>query len=249
MGWFSESYDNYQFTMFAASHLAVIVLLIAAVIAAYYFRHSFSPSGAKTLERLLAGSILLAELIYHIWMWVNGNWRLSHALPLELCSISLFLTAALLLTRKKIFYEIVLFSGLLGASQALFTPFLHFDFPHFRYFHFFYTHFIIFWTPFYFTWVLGYRPTIFSVAKFMIFLHLLMPVILLINETVNGNYMFLSHKPESVSLLNVLGPYPYYILSLDIIAFILSLLVWLAFKQKSGQSHGEKQVYEQSMGS
>ncbi|MBM7649228.1 putative integral membrane protein (TIGR02206 family) [Bacillus ectoiniformans] len=249
MGWFSGSYDNYQFTMFAASHLAVIVLLIAAVIATYYFRHSFSASWAKTLERLFALSILSAEGIYHIWMRVNDDWRLSHALPLELCSISLFLTAALLLTRKKIYYEIVLFTGLLGASQALFTPFLHFDFPHFRYFHFFFTHVIIFWTPLYFTWTQGYRPTIYSVAKFMIFLQLLMPIILLVNKTTGGNYMFLSHKPESASLLNILGPYPFYILSLEMIALSLSLLIWVVFKQRSRQSRTEQQSYEHSVGS
>ena len=60
-----------------------------------------------------------------------------------------------------------------------------------------------------------------------------MPIIMLINKLVNGNYMFLSHKPDSASLLDVLGPYPWYILSLEGLLIGLSLIVWLIFRDKT----------------
>ncbi len=166
-------------------------------------------------------------------MLINGSWNVSHAIPLELCSISLVLTVLLLFTRKKIIYEILLFTALLGASQAIFTPLVNYDFPHFRFFHFFYTHLMSIWVVLYFTWVKGYRPTIWSVFKLFVFLNILMPFIMLINRTVNGNYMFLAHKPKSPSLLDVLGPYPWYIFSLEGLLIALSLLVWVMFREKN----------------
>jgi hypothetical integral membrane protein (TIGR02206 family) len=137
-----------------------------------------------------------------------------------------------LLTRKKVIYEILLFTALLGASQAVFTPLLNFDFPHFRFFHFFYTHLMMIWVVFYFTWVQGYRPTIWSVVKLFAFLNVLLPIIMLINKAVDGNYMFLSHKPNSASLLSLLGPYPWYILSMEFLLITLSLIVWLIFRKR-----------------
>jgi hypothetical integral membrane protein (TIGR02206 family) len=91
--------------------------------------------------------------------------------------------------------------------------------------------------PLYFTLTKGYRPTIWSVLKLCIFLNVLMPIIMIINKLVDGNYMFLSHKPDSASLLDVLGPYPSYILSLEGLLIGLSLIVWLIFRDKTAKKN------------
>lgn len=233
MAWFSGSYKDFDFEMFSFSHFVIIALLI--VISAWIFikKENLKRDSWRRVEIGAAISLSIFELAYHIWMIVNGNWKVSHSIPLELCSISLLLTILLLLTGKKIIYEILLFTALLGASQAIFTPVLNFDFPHFRYFHFFYTHLMMIWTVLYFTWVKGYRPTIWSVVKLFVFLNVMMPIIMFINKWVDGNYMFLSHKPKSPSLLDVLGPYPFYIVSMEALLISLSLLVWLIFREKN----------------
>ncbi|SFB07240.1 MULTISPECIES: TIGR02206 family membrane protein [unclassified Bacillus (in: firmicutes)] len=229
---FGRSYQDYDFEMFSVSHFAVITILLVVSIAMYFFRNRLKEKNLRKAEVGVALSLLAMEGTYHTWMYVNGSWKASHAIPLELCSLSLFLTVLLLLTGKKLVYEILLFTALLGASQAMLTPLLNYDFPHFRFFHFFYSHLMIIWVPLYFTWIKGYRPTIYSVLKLFCFLNILMPFIMLINKLVGGNYMFLSHKPESASLLDVLGPYPWYILSLEGLLILLSLIVWLALREK-----------------
>ncbi|WP_026574968.1 YwaF family protein [Bacillus sp. UNC438CL73TsuS30] len=227
--WFGGSNNGYVFKMYSVSHFAILVILIIGTACIYLFRNKIK---WKTAEIGVAFSLLVFEITYHTWMLINGSWELSSALPLELCNISLILTVLLLLTRKKIIYEILLFTALLGATQALITPVLHYDFPHFRFFHFFYTHLMIIWVPMYFTWVHGYRPTIWSVVKLFVFLNVLLPFIMLINKLVDGNYMFLSHKPTTASLLDILGPYPWYILSMEGLLITLSLLVWLIFRER-----------------
>lgn len=232
-GWFGRSYKNYYFEMYSLSHFVIISICIAGSVLIFLYREKLKIEKWRAAEIGMAISLLLIETTYHIWMLINGSWNVSHAIPLELCSISLILTVFLLLTRKKVIYEILLFTALLGASQAIFTPLLKYDFPHFRFFHFFYTHLMIIWVPLYFTWARGYRPTIWSVVKLFIFLNVLMPIIMIINKLVGGNYMFLSHKPDSASLLDVLGPYPWYILSLEGLLISLSLIVWAIFREKA----------------
>lgn len=237
MTWFGGSNQEFNFAMFSISHFVIIMLLFLVSIVIFRKREKMKHETWRKIEVGIAVSLILMESSYHLWMLTNGTWDVSHAIPLELCSISLILSVILLLTRKKVIYEILLFTALLGASQAIFTPLLTFDFPHFRYFHFFYTHLMSIWVVFYFTWVIGYRPTIWSVVKLFIFLNVLMPIIMIINKIVDGNYMFLSHKPNSASLLNVLGPYPWYILSMEGLLIGLSLLVWLIFRAKNGDRH------------
>jgi hypothetical integral membrane protein (TIGR02206 family) len=233
MEWFGGSYKEFDFEMFSVSHFVIIGLLFIISAGIYLNKEKLKQGNWRKFEIGAAITLILFEAMYHIWMAVNDNWNVSHAIPLELCSISLFLTVFLLLTKKKIIYEILLFTALLGASQAIFTPLLNFEFPHFRFFHFFYTHLMMIWTVLYFTWVKGYRPTIWSVVKLFVFLNVILPIIMVINKLVDGNYMFLSHKPKSPSLLDVLGPYPYYILSMEGLVISLSLLVWLIFRDKS----------------
>ncbi|MEH7305281.1 YwaF family protein [Neobacillus drentensis] len=234
-GVFGRSFKNYDFEMFSISHIVIIAILLLISVCLFLFRDKMKTTEWRRTEIGVAVSLIIIEVSYHLWMLMTGSWQVSHAIPLELCSISLILTVILLLTKKKIIYEILLFTALLGASQALLTPSLNYDFPHFRFFHFFYTHLMEIWVPLYFTWVKGYRPTIWSVLKLCIFLNVLMPIIMLINKLVDGNYMFLSHKPDSASLLDVLGPYPWYILSLEGLLIGLSLIVWLLFREKTAK--------------
>jgi len=232
MDWFGGSTENYKFTMFATSHLIVLALLAVAAITMFFLRKRLTEDRQRKLEVGSAMTLIVMESLYHIWMYANGFWRAYDSLPAGLCSISLILAVVLLLTRKKVVYDILLYTGLLGATQALATPYLFYDFPHFRFIHFFYTHMLMVLVPLYFTWVKGFRPTIKSVLRLFIFLNLLMPLVMLINKLTGGNYMYLSHKPETASLLDVLGPYPWYILSLEGLLVSLSLLLWLIFRQK-----------------
>lgn len=112
------------------------------------------------------------------------------------------------------------------------TPDLEVGFPHFRYFQFFYVHGGIIFTAFYFTWIKNNRPTLRDVFETMIVLNLFACLVFIINIIVSGNYMFLREKPKMGSLLDYLGSYPYYIISLEGIALLTFMTLWLLFKDK-----------------
>jgi len=206
--------------------------LLLLIILLFFFRKEsgVQPKYRRLIERLFALSLLIMEILYHVWMINTGRWNLSNSLPLELCSISLVFTILLLWTGNRQLIDFVFFAGIGGALQAVTTPVLDIGFPHFRFFHFFYTHTGIILTAFYYLWMKEYRPTFKGVIKTMVNLNILLPFIIAVNLLFDGNYMFLKNKPNSDSLLDFLGPFPWYILSLEGIAFIIFIVLWLLFR-------------------
>lgn len=227
---------NSQFVMFSFVHFSALILIVCSISLLYWQRKRLQMNvpKQKKAERSFALVLLAMDITYHLWLASTGRWGLDDALPLELCSISLFVSIVLLLTGNRHLVDFVIYAGIGGALQALATPVLDMDFPHFRFFHFFFTHAGIILTGLYFIWVKGYEPTFKGVLKTMLILNVLLPFIIGINWLVGGNYMFLRMKPQNGSLLDFLGPYPWYILSLEAVAFSIFTVIWLLLRKKGG---------------
>ncbi|MFC5603365.1 TIGR02206 family membrane protein [Sporosarcina koreensis] len=225
---------NSQFVMFSFVHISALLFIASIIVLLFWQRQRLQMNvhRLKKAEHAFALSLLAIDITYHIWLISTGRWGLDDALPLELCSISLFVSIVLLLTGNRHLIDFVIFAGIGGALQALATPVLDMNFPHFRFFHFFYTHTGIILTGLYFVWVKGYEPTFKGVVKTMLIINALLPIIIAINWLVHGNYMFLRMKPQNGSLLDFLGPYPWYILSLEAVAFIIFTVIWLLLRNK-----------------
>lgn len=236
---------NGSFIMFSHVHLVTLIVLMTVILLLYLYRKKLklTPIKSKRLERGIAISLFVIEVLYHLWMAQTDRWGLEHSLPLELCSISLLAAILLLWTGNKHFIDFVLFAGIGGAIQAMLTPDLDMNFPHFRFFHFFYTHAAIILTGLYYVWVKSYKPTFKGVLKALIIVNVLLPLIILVNKLVDGNYMFLRMKPLNGSLLDYLGPYPWYLLSLEAVAFTIFTLLWLTLRPWAARtvtSYGNK---------
>jgi hypothetical integral membrane protein (TIGR02206 family) len=78
-------------------------------------------------------------------------------------------------------------------------------------------------------WVERFRPTFKSIGITMVFLNVMLVILVGVNYITGGNYMFLARKPDTASLLDVLGPYPWYLLSLEAVALVLFLLLYAPF--------------------
>ena len=162
-----------SFVMFSFEHAMAIVLLFLFISLLFISKKNLSDRRGhlRLIERLFAGSLLIMEIFYHIWMITTERWNLSSSVPLELCSISLLVAIALLWTGNRRLYMFVFYAGIGGAIQAIATPVLDVGFPHLDTFHFFYTHIGIIVTALYFTWIKGYRPTFKGIVNTMIVLN------------------------------------------------------------------------------
>jgi hypothetical integral membrane protein (TIGR02206 family) len=161
-------------------------------------------------------------------------WDVQTSLPLELCSVTLLLSILMLIFRSRWLYPIILFAGIGGALQAVLTPNLAYAFPHYRFIHFFVAHSAIILAALYMTWIEGLKPTWKSVGGAMLFLNGLALIVWIVDDALGANYMFLAGKPSTPSILDVLGPYPLYILAEEAIALLFFSLLMLLFEVLPG---------------
>lgn len=242
--------DAPDFTMFSASHLWWLGLLLAMILGLYWSRGFIrSHGGVRLALRFGLLAVLIAsEASLNIWYLTQDVWNVRHTLPLELCSITLLLSIVMLWTRSKGLYEFLLFAGIGGALQAFVTPNLAYGMPHFRFFQFFVAHAAIILAPLYMTWIERYKPSWKSVWKTMLYMNVTALAVGLLNAAIGANYMFLLHKPDTPSILDMLGPYPYYLLAEEAIAlFIFSLMYAVFFMLPDKlRSRRSKRIHERS---
>jgi hypothetical integral membrane protein (TIGR02206 family) len=218
------------FQFLSSSHLFMVGLLVLLAILLYFFREQIrGTKWAQVFRLLLILTLIISEVTLTIWYNYTGNWDPVDTLPLQLCSISLILSVLMLITRNHLLFEITFFLGVGGALQAMLTPELFYDFPHYRYFHFFLAHIAIILASFYMIFIEKYRPTLKSVFKAFLALNIIAVFVFVVNIITDGNYMFLARKPSNPSLIDILGPYPWYILSLEVVALAMFLILYLPF--------------------
>ncbi|HEY2494796.1 MAG TPA: TIGR02206 family membrane protein [Paenibacillus sp.] len=220
-----------RFQVFSTSHwISLSVFMILVVLLFVFKRFIKKKSRVKTIIRWsIAVILIMSEITLELWYLVQERWDMKHTLPLELCSITLLLAIVMLLTRNRLLYQIVFFAGIAGAVQALLTPNLIYAYPHFRFNQFFVAHIAIIISALYMTWIEEYKPTWKSIGMAMIVLNILALLVGVINYCIGSNYMFLMHKPSTSSILDLLGPYPYYLIAEELIALFTFIMLHLAF--------------------
>jgi len=232
MRWFYNSAN--QFYMWDVTHLVTIITILSLYGAFYVFRHTLQPY--RNIIRITVGITLLASRIsLDIWYITTGTWNIHTSLPFELCSIASIACAIMLLTRNRFLFETFYFIGIAGAIQAIVTPDLLFGFPQFRFIQFFTDHFLLILAPLIMIWLYNYTITKWSIMKAFITINVIAIFVFIINTLTDANYMFLIQKPTSASLLDVLGPYPYYLLALEVIAIVIFIILSLPFTYRSKQ--------------
>lgn len=228
------------FVPYSKQHVIILLIIGVGIYCLYQYQDLLRQEQWNVMIRYTIAFLFIgSEIGLDVWQIKAGIFQLSTSLPFELCTISLLLATIMIVTKSYKLYEIVFFTGIIGASQAILTPNLQYAFPHFRFIEFFIAHVLLIWAPLFMTWVEGYRPTFQSIKRTMLFLNILVPIVSFVNYKTGGNYMFLAHKPETASLLDLLGPHPYYIISLEIIAFIGCLLLYIPFSRNENRMHKE----------
>ena len=135
-----------------------------------------------------------------------------------------------LLTRSYRVFELVFFIGIVGASQTLLTPEAGiYGLPHFRAIQTLAAHSLIVIALVYMATIEGFRPTLASVWKTMLWANVYMLFVTGINYMLGSNYMYTLRKPATASLLDYMGPWPWYLFFAEFVALFLFLLLYLPF--------------------
>ena len=214
----------------SAEHLltvAVIVVFSAVLIAAARLR-----PGRWTLVAgaVLGAVILVNETSFYVWIWLRHQFDMSWALPLQLCDVASLATVLALWLRKQILVELTYFWGIAGTANGLLTPDISDHWPSYPYIQYFVQHGGIPCAALFLVVGLRITPSTWAVARVYALTVGLLVVDAFVNLLTNGDYLYLRHPPGVNNLLNLMGPWPWYIVGAAGLALVLFLILDAPFK-------------------
>jgi len=233
---FTANYQGSPFELFGTAHFAALVALV--ILNLFLLRFKNTSDGTKSAIRWMLALILLVnEIAWHYWNYINGRWTIQTMLPLNLCSVLVWVGALMLITKNYRVYEFMYFMGIAGAIQALATPGIGiYGFPHFFFFQYFLSHGLIITSAIYMTVVEGFRPTWKSMLRVAIWMNIYVVIVYFINSAIGSNYLMINYRPDTPSLLDLLPGWPIYILYMELLGVISILLLYLPFVVKDARS-------------
>jgi hypothetical integral membrane protein (TIGR02206 family) len=228
--YFAVDYSGPPFQFFGIGHLIALSLILIFCLSFLYLRNTLVEVQKKRFRWSLAIILFLNEIAWHAWASYWGIWNIQTMLPLHMCSVVVWLTIYMLLTKNYPIYEISYFLGIGGALQALLTPDITgYGFPHFRAFNSFLAHGLLVSVPIYMTVVEGFRPTLASFKRVFIWANIYIVPVFLLNLVLGSNYLFIAYKPDFPTLLDLLAPWPWYIIQLEVVGFLILFLLYIPF--------------------
>jgi hypothetical integral membrane protein (TIGR02206 family) len=229
---FGLDYAGPPFVLFSLQHLLPLAAIAAVCVLIAWLTPRLGPRAREGLRWGLAGFCVANWLGWDLWQIANGLWSVQYSLPLHLCTLSVPLSALMLARRSYTLYQLLYFWGFAGATQALLTPDLQangYNFPHFVYWIFWTSHGVILWAVVYAAAAWGYRPTWRSIVTAILITNLVLVLVGVVNWLTGGNYMFIARKPEYATLIDYLGPWPWYIIPLQLLGLVAFVLVYLPY--------------------
>jgi hypothetical integral membrane protein (TIGR02206 family) len=154
------------------------------------------------------------------------RWSVQTSLPLALCDVALIIAAIACWSPQWLLaVELTYFWGLAGTLQAVVTPDLSSGFPQLQFFEFVVGHLGIVIAALYLVVGLRLQPRPGSVMRVFAITAAYTAFVGIFDWLTGSNYMYLAAVPRHGSLLSVLGPWPWYILSAAALALVLLLIL------------------------
>lgn len=178
----------------------------------------------------MANALLAAALLVTSGLWLETDlvgqaFSAATSLPFALCDVAALVAAAALLTRQRLLVEITYFWGLAGSLQSLLTPDLKVGWPSLEFVEYVVAHVAIVCAALFL--VVGQRlaPRRRAVVRIWFITLAYSAFVGVIDAVTGGNYMYLRHVPGEWTLLSVLGPWPWYLVSAAGVAVVLFTLL------------------------
>ena len=217
------------FSTFSTSHIAALLLL--SLIALVLIRIGKKADGEKkfNLGIIIAGLTLSTLIIEALVLLVfrQYEWRLD--LPLFLCDLSAIFLPFVLFNQNRKWIGILYFWALAGTLQALITPELDRGFPSPEFFRYFAMHGGIIIAVLYAVFVFRINIDWKDFLNAILYAQFYLVVIHIFNYFLGTNYSYTMQKPSGGSILDLFGPWPWYILWGELLMVILFLLLMVPF--------------------
>lgn len=212
-----------RFEAYSGQHLMLGALFVAGLALVVLWGRSHRGTEAELrARRSFAMATALVGLGMQAYQLTPEDFVLATSLPLQLCDVATVTAVIALWTRSPRAAAFTYYVGLTLSLQGIITPSLAETFPHPRFFGFWALHFLVVWAAAYLTFGLGIRPT-WRLYRFAAAATATWAVtVFAFNVVVGTNYGYLNRKPPVASVLDLLGPWPWYLVA----EIVIVLTVW-----------------------
>lgn len=226
-----------KFTLFTTSHVVTMALIAVMWVALpLWFRRFKDKKPDAVLRYALAGLLVAQYLGWMLWEALTGRFTVQLSLPLNLCDLSVFLLAVLLVSRSYLLYEVLYFWALAGTLQSFVTPNITYAFPHFEFFAFYIQHGGEILAIVYLSVVARMRPRPISILKSLGALLVWLVVVYVFNLLTDSNYMFLMadtpHPSTVTKMIAIFGEPPRHLIGLGMVVAVSLLVLYTPFAIK-----------------
>ncbi len=188
----------------------------------------------NTVCGVLGTALILNEAYCQVWQVQQGGWSMQYGLPLYLCDVAAFIAGAALLRPQPLLAEVTYFWAIAGTLQGLLTPDTHHDFMSYQYLQYYIDHVGVVVAALVLVAGRGITPRRGAWLRVFGLTALFTVLVGAADIATGGNYMYLRQVPGSGSMLNFMGPWPWYIISGVGVAGIALLLLDLPFRRRRG---------------
>ena len=219
-----------KFTAFTSMHwYPILFATIFMAVSIYIAKYKLSERGKVLFGTAIATIPALCVLSRMVFTSLDGTYSIQEELPFHLCRLLAFIMPFVIYYKNRKWFGITYFFVMVGTLQALLTPDLPQAAPHYSYALYWTLHGVLIYLPIYCIVVYGFKVVIRDFINAVIAGNIYLVFTLIINYLLGSNYFYTSHKPPTPSLLDFLGIWPYYIISVELLTIFLFVLAWVPF--------------------
>lgn len=218
-----------RMTPYTLAHLSVIVVtVIAAVVLVAWVRRIRGTERERSFLAWAGWITLTVTVLWTIWGFLPMNWNINESLPFHFSDALRVVTAVALITRARWAIAISYYWGLTLNLQSVLTPDLnYFHIPPLEFTIYWFLHIVALLAPIVLVWGSGHRPTWRGYGIAYAATLIWAGIAIAVNALTGANYAYLSRAPAGPSVLDVLGPWPVYILwEAALLAIVWALMTW-----------------------
>ena len=186
--------------------------------------------GRWTVPFARAFAVLLVANQLSWYVVERATLSIQWSLPLGLCEVGTLVAAAALWWRRTSLVELTYFWGLGGTVQALITPELFNHFPSYFYFQYYINHGGIVLAALFLVAGVGMVPERGAVVRVISITAAYTLMVAGVDHLTGGDYLYLAEPPPTFSLLNLMGPWPWYVAGMVVLGIAVIVLLDLPLR-------------------
>ena len=230
---------------FGTEHLSMLLLtVLASIVVVLIGRRIRGTAHESTVLNATGWTLLSVTVLWTAWGMSPGQWNIDQSLPVQFSDALRFITSIALLTRARWAIAISYYWGLTLNVQSIITPDLnYYSLPTLEFVAYWFLHIVVFVVPIGLVWGLGHRPTWRGYGIALAGAFVWAGVAVAVNTLTGANYAYLSHAPAGPSALDLLGPWPVYILwEAVLVAVVWALMTWPWTRRRRHPHHGPRSL-------